>query len=557
MTLSEAAASPMVATATATSDSSPFEPCVWNDFFITYTPPASQRSEEWMRERADQLKAEVRRTFESGDAMSTAGTVTLVDALERLGIDIHFHEEIDAALSRVHSQELELGRSEELHIVALRFRLLRQHGFWVSPDVFDKFRDGNGSFRSGLSDDPRGLLSLYNAAHMAVPGEDVLDEAIAFARRHLEAMRSKLTSPMAEQVSRSLDIPLPRFTRPLDTVHYVTEYEQEEAHNAAVLELARLELSLMRSAHLKELRAFCIWWRDLYHDVKLNYTRDRAVELYFWASGVFLGEGNAHARIVLAKTIALSSLMDDTYDVRATVEECEKFDEAIQRWDERAVSILPKYLQMLYLKTLSTFHEFKDALEPNEKYRVSYVQKAYKLLSKYYLQQAKWSNENYMPSFKDHVDVSTMSSGAPMLTVATLMVAGDKATKEAFEWASSVPDMVHAGGEIGRFLNDIPTYKRGKNKKDQVSSLECYMNEHGAAVEEASAALYAMTEHAWRRINRACMEIDRTLLPGAQLAVVSLARTIEIIYLGGNDAYTFSGDLQGLVASLFLKPVPV
>ncbi|KAL6649980.1 hypothetical protein ACP70R_014204 [Stipagrostis hirtigluma subsp. patula] len=289
------------------------------------------------------------------------------------------------------------------------------------------------------------------------------------------------------------------------------------------------------------------WWRDLYDDVKLNYTQDRAVELYFWASGVFLGEGNAHARIVLAKMIALSSLMDDTYDVRATLEE----------WDESAVSILPKYLHMLYLKTLGTFHEFEDALEPNEKYRVSYVQKAYMLLSKYYLQQAKWSNENYVPSFKDQADVSTMSSGAPMLAVVTLMAAGDKATKEAFEWASSVPDMVHAGGEIGRFLNDIPTYKRGKNKKDLATSLECYMNEHGATVEEAAAALYAMTEHAWRRINRACMEIDRALLPGAQLAVVSLARTIEIIYFGGNDAYTFSGDLQGLVTSLFLKPVPV
>jgi len=41
-------------------------------------------------------------------------------------------------------------------------------------DVFVKFRDDTGSFNINLSNDPRGLLSLYNAAHMAVPGEMVL-----------------------------------------------------------------------------------------------------------------------------------------------------------------------------------------------------------------------------------------------------------------------------------------------------------------------------------------------------------------------------------------------
>uniref|UniRef100_A0A0A9H1D9 Uncharacterized protein n=1 Tax=Arundo donax TaxID=35708 RepID=A0A0A9H1D9_ARUDO len=61
-----------------------------------------------------------------------------------------------------------------------------------------------------------------------------------------------------------------------------------------------------------------------------------------------------------------------------------------------------------------------------------------------------------------------------------------------------------------------------------------------------------MVEHAWRRINRACMEMDRALLPAAQL-VVNLTKTLEVIYLGGRDAYTFARDLKDLVISLFLK----
>jgi hypothetical protein len=40
------------------------------------------------------------------------------------------------------------------------------------------------------------------------------------------------------------------------------------------------------------------------------------------------------------------------------------------------VSILPEYLRMLYIKTLSTVEEIADLLEPHEKYRMSYIKKA-------------------------------------------------------------------------------------------------------------------------------------------------------------------------------------
>ncbi|KAG2562229.1 hypothetical protein PVAP13_8KG252604 [Panicum virgatum] len=393
---------------------------------------------------------------------------------------------------------------------------------------------------------------------MAVLGEDVLDDAITFTRSHLKAMKGNLGYPIAGQVARALDIALPRYMPQLETIHYIIEYEQEDVHNATILELARLDYNLRRSAHLKELRTFCSWWKDIYEDVKLPYSRDRSVEMYFWAFGAFQREHNSRARILYSKMTAFISLMDDTYDAHATFEECEFFNEAIQRWDESAASILPEYLRVFYIKILSTFKEFENILDPSEKYRVGYVQTAFKLLSKYYLEEAKWCNEKYIPSFKDQIEVSSMSSSIPVLALAALMAAGDEATNEAVEWASGIPDAVHACGEIGRLLNDISAFKKGrKNKNDVASSLECYMKEYGTRGEEAEAALSAMVEHAWRRINKACMEIDRGLLPAVKLAVINLARSNEIVYCRGNDAYTFTGDLEGLVTSLFLKPVPI
>ncbi|CAL4939546.1 unnamed protein product [Urochloa decumbens] len=536
-----AASNVAVPVALATAGDRPLEPSVWGDFFVTYTPPTSPLgSKEHMRKRVNHLKGEVRRMFEVSKT-SAADAVKLVGTVERLGVEHYFREEIDAALSRIRDEELVFGSSDDLHIVALRFY------------VFDKFRDdGTGAFSVNLCSSPRALLSLYNAAHMATPEETALDEAIAFARRHLEAMKSELRSPLAELVSRALGIPLPRIGRRLETMYYVAEYEQDEGHDAALLELARL----VRLLHLKELSELCLWWRDIYDDCKLSYARDRMVEMYFWACGVVHEDEKSRSRIIFVKTFALISLTDDTYDVHATLEDCQKFTKAIQRWHESAASTVPEYLRTLYLRTLRRFKECEDMLEPNEKYRMCYVIEAYKKIIEFYLKEATLAHQNYKPSFKEHVDMTSVSSGLPMLVPVLLMGLGHVATKEAFEWALSLPDMVLASGEVGRFLNDLASYTVGKNKKDVASTLECYMEEYGATGEEAFAAVTRMNELAWRRINRACMELDPALLRAAQSAVVDLTRSMEFIYLGGKkDAYTFGSNLKDHVTSLFLKPV--
>ncbi|KAG0524929.1 hypothetical protein BDA96_06G011100 [Sorghum bicolor] len=532
-----------------------FAPSVWGDFFVTYVPPVSQGSEESIRDRAELLKGQVRYLFNASfDALDVADLVTYVDTLERLGLDNHFRDVIGAALNRIRAQEPD---SDDLHIVALRFRLLRQHGIWVSADVFDKFRDDTGSFSSSLCSDPRGLLSLYNAAHMAVPGEVVLDDAIVFTRGQLEGIKSKVRSPISKQISRALDITLPRFTRRLETMHYITEYEHEEAHDSLILELARLNFILVRSLHLRELKDLSLWWRDLYDTVKLPYARDRLVENYFWTSGVLHEEEYSLARMFFAKAFGMASPLDDTFDAHATLEECHKLQEAMQRWDESEASILPEYLRMLYIKTLRNFNEFEDILEPNKKYRMVYAKEAYKLFTQYYLQEAIWSNKKYPPSLKEHEDLSIMTSGLPMLTIMTLMGYGDEATQEAFKWVSTVPEMVRASAHVTRLLNDLSSYKLGKRKKqDMPSAVETYMVEKGVTGEEAVKAIAALLENRWRILNQAIMDIDHTLLPAAHL-VVNIARATEIIYVHGRDAYTSGEDLKDLVTTLFLKQVPL
>lgn len=58
----------------------------------------------------------------------------LINDIQRLGVAYHFEAEIEAALSKINDIYHEVCGSETedgLHMIALCFRLLRQHGFNV------------------------------------------------------------------------------------------------------------------------------------------------------------------------------------------------------------------------------------------------------------------------------------------------------------------------------------------------------------------------------------------------------------------------------------------
>ncbi|KAK4380968.1 Vetispiradiene synthase 1 [Sesamum angolense] len=82
--------------------------------------------------------------------------------------------------------------------------------------------------------------------------------------------------------------------------------------------------------HKKELYEVSRWWKELDLISKLSYARDRVVECYFWTLGVYFEPQYSRARVMLAKTIAMISIIDDTYDSYGTVDELAIFTDAIE-----------------------------------------------------------------------------------------------------------------------------------------------------------------------------------------------------------------------------------
>ena len=106
-----------------------------------------------------------------------------------------------------------------------------------------------------MVDDVPGMLSLYEAAHFRLHGEDILDEALAFATTQLESIVTKMsnTNPLVPQIKSALNQPLQKKPERLQTKGYIPIYQNENSHNKALLDLAKLDFNLVQSIHRKEI----------------------------------------------------------------------------------------------------------------------------------------------------------------------------------------------------------------------------------------------------------------------------------------------------------------
>lgn len=89
----------------------------------------------------------------------------------------------------------------------------------------------------------------------------------------------------------------------------------------------------------------------------------------------------------------------------------------------------------------------------------------FKRLTRAYHQEAKWCQVSYFPTFEEYMSVACLSAGMKMLSITSIVLLGDVATREAFEWMSKDPLILNAIPVIGRLGNDIVGHEVRFNSK--------------------------------------------------------------------------------------------
>ncbi|XP_031103532.1 vetispiradiene synthase 3-like [Ipomoea triloba] len=538
-----------------------FSPSLWGDYGFHSSSIDDQVAEAYAKEieiLKEQTRATLLHTIASGSSSNVAQKIRFINLLERLGIAYHFEKEIDDQLLHIYTHPVHLN---DLETVAIQFRVMRKHGYNISTDIFSNFVDGNGKFKD--TSDVKGLLSLYEASYVRTRSDDeVLEGVTAFAETRLRSALPNLkpNSALEKLVTHALDQPFHTGLPRVETRFFISVYQEEDEslRNDELLRFAKLDFNLLQMLHKQELSEVSRWWKDLDLIATLPYARDRAVECYFWALGVYFQPQYSKARIMLAKNISIVSIVDDTFDAYGTVEELEVYTEVIQRWDIKEMNRLPNYMKISYKAMLDLFeNDEKDLLEEGRSYAIQHGRERMKELVRCYFTESKWfSNEGHQPAFAEYLKNAFATSAYYLLSTISCYTL-KSADEQAFNWLMKNPKILEAGVTICRLIDDIATFDGEKERGQVTTGIECYVKEYGVSLEKAMEKFQELADLALKDLNEGLLQptpVSAEIL----LRIFNLTCIIFVTYQHNQDGYTCPEKvLKPHIVALLVDPVPL
>uniref|UniRef100_A0A2N9GH73 Terpene synthase N-terminal domain-containing protein n=1 Tax=Fagus sylvatica TaxID=28930 RepID=A0A2N9GH73_FAGSY len=504
------------------------------------------------------LKAQVRMMLHN--VVDPLEQLELIDILQRLGLSYHFEGEIKRILQdlyNINDHGGDVGKTKDLYATALKFRLLRQHGYNVSQEVFNHFKDERGNFKACLCEDMKGMLSLYEASFLSIEGENILEETRDFSTKHLEEnVKQNKDQNLSTIVSHSLELPLHWRMPRLESRWFIDVYRRGEGMNPILLELAELDFNMVQATHQEDLKQVSRWWKSTGLG-ELNFARDRLVENFLWTVGVIFQPQFAYARTMLTKVMALITTIDDVYDLYGTLDELELFTDAVERWDINATNQLPDYMKICFFALHNSVNEMAfDTLKEQGFHIIGNLKKVWADMCRSYLLEAKWYHSGYTPSLQEYIENACISIAGPNMLVHTYFFVTNPITREALDYLEEYPNIIRWSSMTIRLADDLGTSTDELERGDVPKSIQCYMNETGASEEDACKYIRNLIGATWMKMKK-----DRVASSPLSQAFIEIAlnygRMAQCMYQHGDGHGVGNHETKDYISSLLIQSIPL
>ncbi|CAN4078288.1 unnamed protein product [Withania somnifera] len=435
----------------------------------------------------------------------------------------------------------------DLYSTALYFSIFRQYGYNVPQDVFLSYMDEMGeNFEVDTNMDLRTMMQLYEASHLALKEENMLNEARIFCTNNLKSSNNII----------SLHWKVGWY----NTRRQISKQENEErGSNLKLLQLAKLNFNMVQAEHQKDLAEILRWWRKLGVIENVSFSRDRIVESFLWSVGVAFEPQHSNFRNWLTKAITFIIVIDDVYDIYGNFQELQVFTNAVVRWDPKEVEQLPSPIKTCFLKLYDTTNDVALSIQQQKGWKLpvsAYLQKVWAEFCKALLVEANWDTKGYTPTFCDYLDNGWKSSGGTVLSLHVLLgLAQD--FSQVNDFLENKQDLIYYSSLIVRLCNDLGTSTAELERGEVSSSILCYMRKANAKEDVARKHIKEMVMETWRKMNKHCFE-NSSSLGSLVKYIMNIARVAHFIYQNGDgfgvqDRETRQQILSSLVESLPLN----
>ncbi|KAH0468187.1 hypothetical protein IEQ34_003220 [Dendrobium chrysotoxum] len=392
----------------------------------------------------------------------------MIDTIQRLGIDHHFRKEISNTLDflyrNLRKDGFAWGRDAivtDIDDTCMGLRLLRLHGYPISPDVLEYFKDVDGTFLCYMGETHKGVsdfFSLYRFSQIAFLGEKILKQTKNFTEQHLIksikdnhvydkwAIKKALNKEIEWALRNPWKMSLPR----LDVKEYIRNYGDNDVwigktiyrmyniNNSKYLELAKLECNKLQAIHTREAKSILLWWNSSGFD-NPAVTQLNPKEIHFSICAAIYEPEFSTSRIAYTKCNCIESLLKDIFQSHQSFEELKLFCQAIHeqnlynvlikhvcRWKPAMVQVLPSKLKQVFMVAYETMNE--HAIEANNaqgKDVFPYLHDLRKQQVQQYLKIREFKDTKQFEKFEEYVDQAKRGLAVAIRLLPAVFLMGD------------------------------------------------------------------------------------------------------------------------------------
>ncbi|XP_042440417.1 bifunctional levopimaradiene synthase, chloroplastic-like isoform X2 [Zingiber officinale] len=498
---------------------------------------------------------------------SPRDALTMVDVIERLGIQRYFQEQIHKIIHlsylRWHEQ---LGFHDDADATLMGFRLLRLFGYYVTAGILDTLKGQFGdpsTFKVDTLAKVSSMIHLFKCSQVGFPSESTImaqvKEFASFQLRQvfLEGDQSLLKANNLDmEIKFALEYPRRYLLPRLESRIVINQLWPGSGCLNKCLQLAKIDLGMLQKLHQQEIASLEQWWKEQECSKTIPF-RGGILKSHFLAStSIYEPEYSAY-RAAFTKCSAFIVTIDDLMDLPGVDHlDILKFNEAVQRWDPSGCDDVPKFKAILssFLATVEDMGA--EASRTQGRDVLPYYKRAWQELIEGYTENAQWRSESRIPSMEEYLKASLPSISSTAIALSSLLMLPEPISDEALRLTGPGSRFMHLTNLVCRLTNDLGTFEFEARNGEIASAVSCYMKEQGCRQEEAMDALEGIIRSCWCELEWELFRSIRVLPECYRRGMISITRNSAFVYKRG-DSYSLADDKEYamLLRDYFFKPI--